>query len=59
MLRVLPAPFTKLVQFKLFLGFFLIFPRIVIHAVTDRAFHLNDVFAVFGGHDIKCLIPNI
>ncbi len=50
---VLSAPLTILFELKLFLGFFLILPRIVIDAAADRAFHFNNVFAVFGGHTLE------
>lgn len=50
MLRMLFAPLTVLVELKLFLGIFLVFPRIIINPVADRAFHLNDVFTVLGSH---------
>ena len=50
MVGVLLAPLTKLVELQLFLRIFLVFPRIVINPVADRAFHLNNVFAELGSH---------
>lgn len=60
MLRMLFTPLTEFIELQLFLGFLLVLPRIVIDAVADRAFHLDEVFAELGSHSLgKFLISNI
>lgn len=47
---MLPTPSTVFRELQLLFGIFFVLPRIIINPVADRAFHLNNVFAVFGGH---------